>query len=46
MSTSSTDSTAADNARTASPSVTDTMTTKTANPDTIKMKMDSATAVK
>ncbi|WP_415328194.1 hypothetical protein [Chryseobacterium sp. MMS23-Vi53] len=46
MSTSSTDSTAVDNTRTVSPATTDTMTTTTANPDSIKMKMDSATTVK
>ena len=46
MSPSSTDSAAVDNSRTMSPSTSDTMTTKTANPDSIKMKMDSATTVK
>lgn len=46
MSTSSNDSTAADASRTMSPATTDTMTTKTVNPDSIKMKMDSANAVR
>jgi hypothetical protein len=46
MSTSSTDSTAVDNSKTMSPATTDTTATKTANPDSIKMKMDSATTVK
>jgi len=46
MSTSSTDSTAVDNSRTMSPATTDTMTTTTASPDSLKMKMDSATTVK
>ena len=45
MSTNSTDSTAVDNSRRASRTATDTMTT-TANPDSIKIKMDSATTVK
>ncbi|ROI00288.1 hypothetical protein BCF50_0522 [Chryseobacterium daecheongense] len=43
MSSSSTDSTAVDNTRqTVPPTTTDTMTTKTTNPDSIKIKMDSA----
>ncbi|WP_344832048.1 hypothetical protein [Chryseobacterium ginsenosidimutans] len=46
MSTSNIDSTAVDNSKTVSPATTDTMTTKTANPDSIKIKMDSATTVK
>jgi hypothetical protein len=46
MSTSNVDSAAVDNSKTVSPTTTDTMTTKTVNPDSIKMKMDSATTVK
>lgn len=43
MSSSSTDSTAVDNTRqNVSPTTTDTMTTKMTNPDSIKIKMDSA----
>ncbi|UOU96974.1 hypothetical protein MUU74_10760 [Chryseobacterium daecheongense] len=43
MSSSSTDSTAVDNTRqTVPPTTTDTMTTKMTNPDSIKIKMDSA----
>ncbi|WP_390452347.1 hypothetical protein [Chryseobacterium sp. Alg-005] len=43
MSSSSTDSTAVDNTRqNVSPATTDTMTTKMTNPDSIKIKMDSA----
>jgi hypothetical protein len=44
-STSNTDSTAVDNTRTGSPALTDTTTT-TANPDSMKIRMDSATTVK
>lgn len=46
MSTSNTDSTAVDNSRTASSALTDTTTTATANPDSIKIRPDSATTVK
>ncbi|SEW01451.1 hypothetical protein SAMN05421841_0625 [Chryseobacterium wanjuense] len=43
MSTSSKDSTAVDNTtQSVSPATTDTMTTKTTNPDSIKIKTDSA----
>ncbi|CAH0236346.1 cytochrome C551 [Chryseobacterium sp. WG14] len=41
MSTSNTDSTAVDNTQKTVPSTTDTMRTKVANPDSIKMKKDS-----
>lgn len=46
MSTSSNDSAAVNNSRNVSPSTTDTMTTKTANPDSLKIKMDSANTVR
>ncbi len=46
MSTNSNDSSAVDASRTMSPATTDTMTTKAANPDSIKMKMDSANTVR
>ncbi|MDQ0593306.1 CCR4-NOT transcriptional regulation complex NOT5 subunit [Chryseobacterium ginsenosidimutans] len=46
MSKSSSDSTAVDNSTTASPATTDTTTTRTANPDSITLKADSATTVK
>lgn len=45
MSTSNADSTAVDNAKTGSPAMTDS-TTATANPDTMKVRTDSATTVK
>lgn len=44
MSSGNTDSTAVDQSVKASPSTTDTMTTKMANPDSIKMKTDTMKA--
>lgn len=44
MSTSNADSTAVDNTRAGSPTLTDSTTT--ANPDTMKVRTDSATTVK
>ncbi|MDO3423387.1 cytochrome C551 [Chryseobacterium sp. APV1] len=42
MSTTNSDSTMVDNTTAVAPATTDTMTTAKANPDSMKMKMDSA----
>ncbi|WP_336690423.1 MULTISPECIES: cytochrome C551 [unclassified Chryseobacterium] len=46
MSTTNSDSVRADNTKTAAPATTDTMSTARTNPDSMKMKMDSANTIK